>query len=278
MAAGAEGHSAGKKGGGSASGTSARLLAYTRLYSGQLSQGDKVWVLDDEDAADASSIADARTSDGGGAADRRLRWRPATVGKLHRLRGHLGAINVGSAMAGDVVAIEGIAGSLGCRGVIWMGARAGDSDRSPPPSFKMLHPLRLVVEPVVQAAVRLIGADGESIHASPALQATLAAEIRLMTRVDPLAKAWKEATRSASGGGGGSSAPRAGGRWILAGAGELHLDVCARSLSAALPDGIEIQLDEPSTQYRETVAISRLEADAAASGAPALPLGEGVLE
>ena len=54
-AAGTEGHvGVGGKHGGSRGGA-ARLLAYTRVYSGRLSAGDKVWVLDDEDAASGAT-------------------------------------------------------------------------------------------------------------------------------------------------------------------------------------------------------------------------------
>lgn len=257
-AAGAEGHSAGKH---SSGGGSGRLLAYARVYSGRLAQGDKVWVLDDEDAAAAGPMP-ASDSEGGA----RLAWRKATVGRVHRLRGHLGAVPAKSAVAGDVVAIEGVAGSLSCRGVLWAPPSA---TALPPPVAKVLQPLRLVVEPVVEAALRLVDADGAPVRAGPSVQAALAAELRLMTRVDPLAKAWREATRSA-GGASSSSSSKSGGRWILAGAGELHLDVCARSLSAAMGDGIEVALEQPEVQYRETVAPTPEQADKAA-GAPSLP-------
>ena len=163
----------------------------------------------------------------------------------------MGASMVTEAVAGEVVAIESVAGSLGCRGVIWSAGSSGDSlsTAAMPPKAKVLRPLRLLVEPVVEAALRLVNPDGEPIRAGPSLLAALAHELRMLTRVDPLAKAWREETRTAGGAAGGKS----GGRWILAGAGELHLDVSARSLSAAMGEGIEVALEPPSVQYRETV-------------------------
>ena len=133
------------------------------------------------------------------------------------------------AYPGDIVGLTGLDGAIVKRATVLGEPSSGGASESQ----QTLVPFRdaeLAVAPVVRVAVTT---------AKPALAARLASALRRLAQSDSLVE---------------YSFDKATGQWVLAGCGELHLQVCLKDLSELYMGGAKLVASEPAVSFRETVA------------------------
>jgi len=219
------GDKGGKVGDSERAGGALRLGALCRVYAGTLRVGDRVRVIG---AAESGATDDAPSSTSAEAEGGRAVW--CTVQRVLRLRATRCYDAAGGVLrAGDVGAVVGVEAHMVKGGTLTTEAEAGAGQ------LRMPRPL---VAPVVRVAVR---------PTRPADAARLRAGLSVLSRLDPCAAWWvDEETR----------------QLVLAGAGELHLEVCLSRLEDLAQ--VPVTSSQPLVAYREAVGASACGAAGAA--------------
>jgi elongation factor 2 len=202
--------------------TSKSLLAFGRVFSGSVRVGTKLFVLDPDyspprDVGDVISIDD----DGADAADATVKHShktpPSAVVKGVYVLMADKPESVDVAYAGTTVALGGLD-----KLIVKTATLSSTTDCYP------LKTLKFSVSPVVRVSIRAAkdGYNTKLINAMMALKQT-----------DPCVQCYVDKS----------------GEKILAGVGELHVEVCIHSLQDTI--GCDIVSEEPSVEYRETVTL-----------------------
>eukprot|EP00049_Salpingoeca_infusionum_P007250 m.117766 g.117766 ORF g.117766 m.117766 type:complete len:837 (+) comp13637_c0_seq1:441-2951(+) len=196
-------------------GTSAKsMLAFGRVFSGTLKPGAKVYVLDPDYTP--PSIEEGEAADAAASASSAL--TTVVVKGTYTLMADK-RVSIESARAGQLVAMSGLD-----RAII-KSATVTDSTTSYP-----LKTLKFSVSPVVRVSIR---AEREALN-SKLLQA-----MNALKQTDPTVQCFVD---------------KATNEKILAGVGELHVEVSIHALSDAI--GCKVLAEEPSVQYCETVTTT----------------------